>query len=148
MASPLIRNTYYQPTKIKPKFSKYEGLGLGVIATENIEKGELIERCPLVPLARRERYQNDEQILKYVYCDPQIDPSTNLHGFQPYLVLGYGMLYNHQSQNNSNWEFDFLNYIGDVRANKNIKKGDEIFVNYGEDYFKETILEEIIIDKI
>tara|TARA_B100000780_G_C20900049_1_gene358206 strand:+ start:185 stop:622 length:438 start_codon:yes stop_codon:yes gene_type:complete len=142
MSSPLIRNTYYQATKIQPKFSKYEGLGLGVIATKDIKKGELIERCPLVPLARRERYQNDEHILKYVYCNPEPDSFTDQHGNQPYLVLGYGMLYNHQSfKNNATWEFDYKKYLGDVRANKKIKKGEEIFVNYGENYFKKGMVE-------
>jgi SET domain-containing protein len=52
------------------------------------------------------------------------------------MVLGYGMLYNHQDKPNTKWVFNFKNLLGDVVAVKPIKAGEEIFVSYGPNYFK------------
>lgn len=108
----------------------------GVFATEDIEYGEIIERCPLVPMANRSRYQNDPQIWEYLYTQPTCPCSecTN-HGFVFHMVLGYGMMYNHQDIPNTKWAFDYRNLIADVIAERKILAGEEIFVSYGSKYF-------------
>ena len=52
------------------------------------------------------------------------------------MVLGYGMVYNHQDIPNTKWEFKYNLEYADVVASKDIKKGQEIFVTYGTEYFK------------
>jgi hypothetical protein len=58
------------------------------------------------------------------------------------LVLGHGMIYNHQDDHNADWSFNHQLLYADVIANRPIKKGSEIFVSYGPNYFnnREKIL--------
>jgi hypothetical protein len=51
------------------------------------------------------------------------------------MILGYGMLYNHQDDANTTWKFDYNNSFADVIANRDIKSDSEIFVDYGVKYF-------------
>ena len=52
------------------------------------------------------------------------------------MVLGYGMIYNHQDTPNTIWSFNYKEKVADVIASMPIKKGEEIFVSYGESYFR------------
>lgn len=126
---------FLQQTKIKLGFSNIHFRG--VFATADINSGEIIERCPMVPLAFRSRYHNDPQIWEYLYTQP-ICPCNECknHGFVFYMVLGYGMMYNHQDTPNTRWHFDYSKLIADVIAERDIKTGEEIFVSYGDKYFK------------
>ena len=109
----------------------------GIFAVDDIESGELIERCPMIPLADRSRYQHDSQIWDYLYSQPTCPCNEcKNHGFVFLMVLGYGMIYNHQDTPNTVWKFDYPNLIADVIAQRSIKKGEEIFVSYGSKYFK------------
>jgi SET domain-containing protein len=137
-------NIYYQSKKIIIKFSCPE-MGLGVFATEDIDKDEMIERCPLIKLGWRIRYHGDPQIRKY--CFPSNCACSDCQKDSPFafLSLGYGMLYNHQDENNCRTNFDYKNLICDYVAIKPIKKDDEIFINYGNFYF--TDREKHIVQK-
>jgi SET domain-containing protein len=130
-----IKVEYFAPTKIIVGYSRVEGVG--VFATQDIKEGEIIERCPMVALAHRSNYQHDPQIYKYLYRQP-ICPCNECkrHGGVFNMVLGYGMLYNHQDIPNTDWKFDYVNKIADVVAVKNIAKNSEIFVSYGSSYFQ------------
>tara|TARA_B100001248_G_C27155177_1_gene350881 strand:- start:69 stop:578 length:510 start_codon:yes stop_codon:yes gene_type:complete len=47
-------------------------------------------------------------------------------------VLGYGMIYNHSTDNyNATWNLDFADFVFRYTSIKNIRKGEEIFINYG-----------------
>lgn len=128
-------NEYVQPKKVIVKMSKPE-LGLGVFATENIKVGELIERCPMIQMAWRSRYLNDPIISKYMYSDSGCDcEHCQIHGHHMYMVLGYGMIYNHQNNPNTEWRFNYQSLLADVVAIQPINSGDEIFVHYGSNYF-------------
>lgn len=127
-------NQYIQSKKIIVKFSCPE-MGLGVFATEDIEQDELVERCPLLQLAWRSQYHGDPQILKYCFplnCSCQ---ECEINGRHIFLALGYGGIYNHQDKNNCEPKFNYQTLFADYIATKPIKKGEEIFINYGEDYF-------------
>lgn len=102
--------------------------GQGVFATRNISKGEIIERCPYVvidddDLADANRLQD------YLFNSPG-QPGDYL------CVLGYGMIYNHSYKPNAEWEIDeediqFIRFT----ALKPIADGEEIFQNYGDEYW-------------
>lgn len=132
----ILENTYYQPKKIVVKLSTPE-LGIGVFATEDIEEGELVERCPMIQMGWKSNYLKDPQIYNYLYSNSNCScDDCKQHGNSMFMVLGYGMLYNHQDQPNTKWNFNFKNLLGDVVAIKPIKAGKEIFVNYGPKYFQ------------
>lgn len=125
---------YIAPSKIILKKSEIHGRG--VFATKDIDIDELVERCPLVPLGFRSRYHSDPQIYNYLYSQPPCDcKECQSHGFIFHMVLGYGMIYNHQDNANTIWKFNWANGYADVIANKPIKCDDEIFVDYGSKYF-------------
>ena len=125
---------FLSPSKIKLDYSPIHYRG--VFATEFIPSGEIVERCPLVPLAHRSKYHVDPQIWEYLYSQPMCPCNEcKNHGFVFHMVLGYGMLYNHQDVPNTKWEFDFRRLVADVVAEKDINKGEEIFVSYGSKYF-------------
>jgi SET domain-containing protein len=131
------KNTYYQAKKIIVKMSRPE-FGLGVFATEDINTGELIERCPLIELEWRSKYVKDAKLVKYVYTNSGCPCNEcKKHGPLMFLAAGYGMLYNHQNTPNTKWDFNFKNLFADLIATKDIKNGEEIFVHYGNSYFKE-----------
>jgi len=138
-----IEIDYFQSKKIIVNNSEIHFRG--VFATEDIESEELIERCPMVPLAFRSRYQSDPQIWDYLYSQKTCECNEcKKHGFLFYMVLGYGMIYNHQDTPNTKWHFDYNNLVADVISQRKILKGEEIFVSYGTSYFKDR--EKIDID--
>ena len=102
--------------------------GQGIFATRPIAKGEVIERCPYIvidddDLADANRLQD------YLFTSPD-QPGDYL------CVLGYGMMYNHSDTPNAEWEIDdddiqFVRFT----ALQPISEGDEIFQNYGEEYW-------------
>lgn len=135
----VLENTYEQPKKIVVKLSSSK-IGLGVFATEDIEEGELVERCPMIQMAWKSNYLRDPQIYNYLYSNSSCQcDDCKRHGHSMFMVLGYGMLYNHKDESNAKMEFNFKNLLGDVIAKKPIKSGEEIFVNYGPIYFKNRI---------
>ena len=112
--------------------------GRGVFAVVDIAEGELVERCPTIPLAFRSRYHSDPQIYRYLYSQPMCPCNEcKTHGFIFHMILGYGMIYNHQDDANTTWKFDYPNLAADIIANRDIKAGSEIFVDYGTKYFND-----------
>lgn len=51
--------------------------------------------------------------------------------FSSACVLGYGMIYNHSKTPNVDYEFDYENLLFRYTASKNVTKGKELFINYG-----------------
>lgn len=124
---------FLKPEKIILKHSGIEGRG--VFAFDHIKKGEIIERCPLIQMEYRSKYQLDPTIFGYSYARYSTDHESEKHGFLMYIAAGYGMMYNHQDDSNALWKFNYDQLIGDVIAIQDIKKDAEIFVNYGNCYF-------------
>jgi len=122
-----------QPKKIKVDYSKIHHRG--VFATEDIESQELIERCPLIILDFRTKYHKDKKLFDYLYTNRCPCQECENHGPLFLLVMGYGMIYNHQDTPNTRWVFQVKERVADVIAERPIKKGEEIFVTYGDSYF-------------
>lgn len=111
--------------------------GRGVFATDHIDEGELIERCPMVPLQLRSKQHTDNALWSYCYTKPLCDCNEcKTNGFIFYMVLGHGMIYNHQDDNTADMKFNHKDLYVDIIANRPIKKGEEVFVSYGDGYFK------------
>jgi uncharacterized protein len=108
----------------------------GVFARQDIQPGEVIERCPMIQMEYRSKYQLDPQIFNYLYAQPPCECNEcQKHGMIMHMVLGYGMMYNHQDDPNSKWKFNYSQLFADVIAVKPIKTNEEIFLSYGNYYF-------------
>ena len=101
----------------------------GIFATTNFKKDDTIELCPYLVIDKED--MGEDCILHdYVFRCPEEDCEDYL------VVLGLGMVYNHSFSPNAEWEI----YEKDGRfvrffALKDIKKGEEIFHDYGEEYW-------------
>lgn len=113
------------PKKIK--IVKTPGKGRGVVATEDIKKGEIIETCPVVFISDKEAelIGQQKEVLEYYYL---LQSAINKHS----IMLGYGSLYNHSKNPNADIDYDTKDcqdYIV-FEAIKDIKKGEEIVYDY------------------
>jgi hypothetical protein len=114
--------------------------GRGVFATDDIAVGEIIERCPMIQMEYRSKYQLDPQIFNYMYAQlPCPCSDCQNHGYILFMVGGYGMMYNHQDMPNAKWKFNYTQLIADVIAVKPISKNSEIFISYGNVYFLDKV---------
>lgn len=110
--------------------------GRGVFSTQDINPGEIVERCPMIQMEYRSKYQLDPQIFNYMYAQPPCKCNEcQKHGMIMHMVLGYGMMYNHQDNPNAKWKFNYTQLFADVVAVQPIKKNEEIFLSYGSYYF-------------
>jgi hypothetical protein len=97
--------------------------GRGVFALKNFKEGEIIEKCPVINVTPTERKHCEKTILaNYIY------PWRSTRSGS--VVLGYGSLYNHSFNPNADWKQNFKSEMMVYRALRDIKKGEEITVNY------------------
>lgn len=94
----------------------------GVFATQDISKGTLFHEAPVIPYPN----EQDEFIEQTVLADYVFEYGINHSA----VILGYGMLFNHSYQPNATYDINFDNHTFDYYAHKDIKAGEEIFINY------------------
>jgi SET domain-containing protein len=117
----MCKTDYIQPQAIINE-STINGGGRGVFAIRNYKQGELIEICPCIKI---EIDKINGKFRDYLFG---FDDKMALVGF------GYCSLYNHSDTPNSKWTVVNENKIK-IRAEKDINKGEEIFVSYGNAYW-------------
>jgi hypothetical protein len=100
----------------------------GVFADKNIRKGELIEDCYMI-VDEAEK----SALVNYAFSA----------GDDRVFVSGYGMIYNHSRTPNANYHHVKEDQIMKYVANRFIRKGEEIFVSYGSQWFVNRGFEEI-----
>jgi SET domain-containing protein len=107
--------------------------GLGVFAGKNFEKGQVIEECYTLKMDWDEI--KNTILSKYVF---------NYKGNTVSLMLGNGSIYNHSSTPNveHTWSDDEQTIV-EFSAIRNINKGEELFIDYGEEYWEYTDEKEI-----
>ena len=102
--------------------------GLGVFAAQDLKDGDLIERCPYIVIDDDD-LQDENRLNDYLFTSP--DCATDY-----LLMMGAGMLFNHSSPGNCEWEIDPKdNRFVLFKATCEIKAGCEIFHDYGEEYW-------------
>lgn len=96
--------------------------GYGVFAGKTIQKGEIIEECYVLITKGKDKALED------YYFD----------GDGKYALLtGFGIIYNHDDDENAVYSINVKRKLATIKARRKIKKGEEIFVNYGDDWFKD-----------
>lgn len=100
----------------------------GVFTSENIKAGTIIEISPVIIMSSEERKLLDQTTLHdYIF---EWDSDKN----QCCMALGYIAVYNHSYTSNCEYEMDFENRLIQVKAVKDIKAGEELFINYNGDW--------------
>lgn len=108
--------------------------GRGVFAANKILQDTLIERCPMLKLDFPSKYHCDLKILDYAFARPS-DANWQDHGWDLYLIMGYGMLYNHQDIPNAAITFNYEENYAEITSTREIPANKEIFISYGPMYF-------------
>jgi len=94
--------------------------GYGVFAEKTFRKGEKIEECYFI-LSR-----GGDKVLQDFYFDAKGKYA---------LFTGFGSIYNHSDDANADYTLNITKRIATIKAYRTIKKGEEIFVSYGEEWF-------------
>jgi SET domain-containing protein len=94
--------------------------GYGVFAQKNIKKGEIVEDCCCLVFDSTE-----ECLIDYAFA----------FGRKSMVLTGFGCLYNHSENNNVSHELDQKNRMVTFKARHAIKKGEELFIDYGKHWF-------------
>ena len=119
----LINSMPYLTPDIIVKQSNIKNSGRGVFSTRAYTIGEIIEVCPCI---KQEYKYAKGEISKYVY---------DYNQKYCIIALGFCSIYNHKDDPNAKWTIINTEQIKMV-ALKNIRQGEEIFISYGSDYFK------------
>ena len=104
--------------------------GRGVYATRDIPSGETIEICPTIEV---DESDPGGPLGDYVIASHN-DPKLNL------FMLGYGSLYNHSYAPSAEYQQHTEKTLAFV-ALRDIAKGEEITIDYGEDWWETRELE-------
>uniref|UniRef100_A0A6C0C776 SET domain-containing protein n=1 Tax=viral metagenome TaxID=1070528 RepID=A0A6C0C776_9ZZZZ len=110
--------------KISIKNSLIPNSGRGVFAEKDFKKGEVIEVCPLITDYKK-NFENSK-IKDYTF-------KSKFKKDQEVIVFGMCSMYNHSDNFNVHHNQDSENMI--FTASRDIKKGEELYVNYGGDYW-------------
>ena len=125
---------YYVSPKLEIRNSEVHGLG--VFAKEKIISGETIEICRMLQLAWRMKYHSDSVLRDYSWINNCTCKECTTHGSYMYIALGYGSLYNHSDNPNTDMKINYNDKMGTVVALMEIEQGQEVFVSYGRNYWK------------
>ncbi|HEX5553309.1 MAG TPA: SET domain-containing protein [Chitinophagaceae bacterium] len=112
--------------KIKPfLFVKdVEGKGRGVFTKEPIPKGTKIEESPVIVLSKKDTDETDKTRLHdYLFLWGERQVKTCV-------ALGYCSVYNHSYEPNCDHEMDFEKETMSIKTRREIKKGEELSINY------------------
>lgn len=109
-----------QPLSVKPSLVH----GLGVFADADIAEGDTIEECYVLTVPKGEALKD------YVF-------NINHDDFKDVsaIPLGFGAIYNHANEPNAAHKLNIETSLLQVFAHKPIKRGEEIFICYGESWF-------------
>jgi SET domain-containing protein len=91
-----------------------------VFAGKDIKKGEIIEECYIILTKGKDKALED------YYFDAKGKDA---------LLTGYGIIYNHCDDDNAEYTLNMTRRLATFKAIRHIKKGEEIFVSYGDEWF-------------
>ena len=94
----------------------------GIIAIEPINKGSVVERCPILLFPNKQEEHFMKTIMKNYYFDWNKKYCC--------IALGYGSLINHSFHPNVEFTYNYKTKEIIFRALKPIKEGEELFINY------------------
>ena len=118
---------FLRTNKIYVSKSKIPDSDRGVFASAAFKKGELIETCPFIEVPKDEVESIENSIIiNYVYFFGNEKEKM-------LLALGLGSIYNHSYSPNAKYKIVANKKVIEFSAIKDIKKNDEITVNYNQE---------------
>lgn len=108
------------------KVKKTKSMGRGVFATKPIKRGSVIATNHMITYPTRERNECKKRISLFNY---DFDVSKTKCG----IALGVISLLNHNDDPNVDYTIDVKNEIIKIKAIKSIKRGEQLFIDYGYD---------------
>jgi hypothetical protein len=108
-------------------FRSIPGKGRGVIATEAIAAGELVERSPVLPIAMAD--SEAPVISDYAFAWGEDVPGFEV-GKECAIGLGYLGLYNHATPSNVRLERHYAENEMSIHALRDIAAGEELTIDY------------------
>ena len=119
-------NKIVSSDKVYLSESKIQEAGRGVFASVDIKRGETIERCPVIEIPEHDTSNINKSILvTYIYY-------LGKNKDRLMIALGSGSIYNHSHQPNAKYKEKHKDKIIDFIAINEIKKDEEITVNYNQ----------------
>jgi uncharacterized protein len=103
-------------------------MGRGVFTDEYIGAGTVVEISPVIIMSRDERKLLDQTLL-HDYIFEWGDEKDYCC-----MALGYVPVYNHSYTSNCEYEMDFDNARISIKTVREIKTGEELFINYNGDW--------------
>ena len=98
--------------------------GRGVFSSGTLAAGTIIEIAPVIVMSPEERIILDQTLLHdYIFL-------WGIDEIQCCVALGYVSIYNHDYLSNAEYEMDFETSTIRIKTVRDIKKGEEIFINY------------------
>lgn len=105
--------------------------GLGVFALVDIPKGEVVFSSPLLVIP--DNITENNILSEYVYSAADYEYMK----YNSFMALGEGSLINHSADSNieydDDWNDDLRRYMIEYTAKRDIKAGEELFIDYGYD---------------
>lgn len=100
--------------------------GRGAFALNRIKEGDIVERCPAIEVTDRDV---GGELLNYVFYGSEENRRL--------VAMGYGMLFNHSSDPNVAYyrQETSLGVELVIYALRDISKGEEMFYNYGDEWW-------------
>ena len=106
--------------------------GRGVFTTQAIAKGTTIEIAPVIVLTKEHRIIVEQTLLyDYIFEWGEDHKSAAV-------ALGYVSIYNHSIHPNCVYEMDYENETISIITLKDIKVGEELFINYNAEVDQES----------
>jgi hypothetical protein len=112
------------------EYTKRPGGEYTIKAKTHFARGEIVEICPVIVLG--EEAKTIDKIKDVIF---EIDRDKNEWA----LVLGYGSLYKHADKPNLDYAYNKLTKQMYFITRKTIKHGEELTINYGQDYWMERM---------
>ena len=103
-------------------------MGNGIFTSKAIKAKTVVEVSPVIVMTNSERELLDQTLL-HDYIFEWGDRKK-----QCCMALGYVPIYNHSFNSNCEYEMEFENQLIRITAVKDIKKGEELFINYNGTY--------------
>ncbi|KAK8197674.1 hypothetical protein HDK77DRAFT_24410 [Phyllosticta capitalensis] len=106
--------------------------GRGVVAARDLPAYTVLDVCPVLPLAPgEENYLQHTSLHYYVYKWPTETAEGKKITTQA-VIFGLGSMFNHRRDQNVIWERDTERLLVTYRTARDIKKGEELCISYGD----------------
>jgi SET domain-containing protein len=128
---------FYRNPKLELRMSKLHGVG--VFAKKAIKENEILEEDPFI-LLKGDWHRIPRLLQEYIFgWTKDMDDAKS----KAAVVFGSGAIYNSSPNPNADWQTNVKKNRFIYYAYKDIKAGEEIFIDYGPEYWESRTKKQI-----